>query len=146
MENDLDQFMPLFLDLDDNATLADLVWEYVGLKQKLDNPGKQSWHLEKDIESKKQKLQSLEKSYENTRVFYNQSTVDWLIGKVNEHRLTIKELEEGHRDNLTYLQYLHHISEKEFFNELIQSKSRINDLQTIGYYMDNPEELLDIIK
>ncbi len=143
---EIDNFMPIFLDLDGNATIADLVLEYAILKQKPDNTEEQSWHLERDIESKKQKLQSLEKSYENTREFYNQSTVDWLIGKVNEHRLTIKELEEGHRDKYTFLQYLHHVSEKEFFNELIQLKSRITELQPIDYYADNPEELLEIIK
>jgi hypothetical protein len=143
---EIDNFMPIFLDLDGNATLADLVLEYAILRQKHGNPEEQSCHLEKDTESKKQKLQSLERSYENTREFYNQSTVDYLIELVNEHRLTIKELEEGLRDKFTFLQYLHHVSENEFFNELIHLKSRIEILQPIDYYVDNPEELLEIMK
>ncbi len=143
---EIDNFMPIFLDLDGNATLADLVLEYVTVKQKPGSSEERSRHFKKGAESKNQKLQSLAKSYENTREFYNQSTVDVLIELVNEHRLTIEELEEGHRDKFAYLQYLHHISEMEFYNELIQLKSRINELQPIDYYIDNPEELLEIIK
>ncbi len=142
----IEKIIPLLIDQESKSMIADLVFEYATLKQKLDNPDKQSWYFLKGLDMHKQRLKFTGKRYEDIRTFFNQTTIDFLLEKVNNHQQQITELEQGYMNMLTRMRYQHLISEKKRFNELIQLKSRINKLQTIDYYQDNPEELLDIIQ
>ncbi len=146
MALDIEKIMTLFAHISGKSMIADLVLEYAALKQKLDNPDKQSWYFLKGLDMHKQRLIFLFDRYEGIRTFFNQSTVDDLIETVNDHQHQITELEKGWMGMLTRMKYEYLTSEKKRFNEFIQLKSRINKLQTIDYYLDHPEELLDIIQ
>ncbi len=142
----IEKIIPLLIGQESKSMIADLVFEYATLKLKLDNPDPQSWYFEKGIDSHQQRLKFTGKRYEDIRTFFNQTTIDFLIEQVNDHQHQITELEQGYMNMLTRMRYQHLISEKKRFNELIQLKSRINKLQTIDYYQDNPEDLLSIIQ
>ncbi len=142
----IEKIIPLLIDLESKSMIADLLLEYAALKKKLDKPDQQSWYFLKGLDMHKQRLIFLFDRYEGIRIFFNQSTVDDLIETVNDHQHQITELEQKWMGMLTRMKYEHLISEKKRFNEFIQLKSRINKLQTIDYYLDNPEDLLSIIE
>ena len=145
MAIDFEKIAPIYVEISGKTMLADLVLEYATLKQKLDNPGEQSWYFEKAVDSHKQRLKNLGKRYEKARAFFNQTSIDLMINKVNENSMRIGELEKKWMGMNTRLLHLHLVSENNRFNELIRMKSITETLQQIDYYLDNPEELLGII-
>lgn len=145
MAIDLEKIIPLLANVAGKTVLADLVLEYATLKQKLDDSENQTWYFRKAMDSHERRLKNLGKRHERARKFFNQSTIDVLIHRVNQNNQQIHELEKERMGMNRRLMYLSLVAENNRFNELIQLKKRTKTLQSIDYYLDRPEDLLEII-
>jgi len=144
MAIDLEKIIPLLVNVSGKTVLADLLLEYARLKQKLDDPENQTWYFRKAMDSHERRLKNLGKRFERVRKSFNQTTTDMMIHRVNENNKQIHELEKERMGMNRRLMHLSLVSENNRFNELIQLKRRTKTLQSIDYYPDRPEELLEI--
>jgi hypothetical protein len=118
------------------------VVQYATLKQKIDDPAEQSWYFKKGIESQLKRIKKLNTEFELIREFYNQTDVDTLIQLLKEE----KEQLEIILNNKTMSRMIRSIlinsknNSINYYHQLLALKSKIDVLQSIDYYAENPKE------
>ena len=128
----------------DESSLAELIISYAILKQSIEDTQSHSWYFKQGLESKKQELSTLNIHFEEMRELFNEATLDYFINKINENNLYLSDLEGKEKSNNHRISSSWKISENELFSELIRLKTKMDFLNTIEYYLENPEEFLKI--
>jgi hypothetical protein len=129
----------------DKSSLIRILVDYSTLKQKIENPDNQSWYFKQGLESSKKRLVNLTKEYNGIRKFFNETTIDSLIEKINKNLRFKSGYERNGMNTIQQMHYSSIISQNEFYNELIRLKSKSKLLMDINYYLENPEEFLNFI-
>ena len=124
--------------------IIQIINDYGILYQKLKGPENQSWYFKQALESNKEKLIELKKSYENQRRNFNNSNIDDLIERVNEAKTVIQSYEGGGINTATHVYLAGVHSEINYCESLIKLKKRVEKLKPIDYYVENVDEFLII--
>lgn len=128
------------------SSVASIIISYSTLKQKLKDTENHTWYFKKGIESKRQKLASLNNDFEKIRALFNESTIDFFIHEINENNLYLSGVEGKGRSLNQRMLYSWKISNNNFFKELIRLKSKTKILMPLNYYLENPEEFLKVLE
>ena len=136
----------LLIKSKDDSSLIRILVEYADLKQKLEVPINQSWYFKQGLESRKQRLVTIMKEYNEIRKIFNETTIDFFIEKINENLRYKTGYERNGMNTIQQMLYSSIVSENKFFSELIRLKSKTELLMPIDYYLENPEEFLKFIE
>ena len=128
------------------STLERIIIDYSTLKQKIKNSESQSLYFKQGMGSSKQRLLSLNKDYEEIRKFFNESTIDVMIERINRNSTITFSYEGKSMGAIQLMHYNYLIDESKFFNELIRLKSKTELLMAVEYYLENPEDFLMFIE
>lgn len=126
----------------DESSLIKIIVEYFTLKQKLENPEKQSWYFKQGIESSKRKLIELNEKFEEIRKIFNETTIDELIERINKNQEIKSFYETNGMNTIQQIHYSSILSNNKFYSELLHLKSKTKILMDINHYLENPDELL----
>ncbi len=124
--------------------IADILMEYSVLREKLNTADRQSRYFRKAIESKKTRLLELQKEFEEIRILFNESSVDFLIEQLKKtsEKTSYRKKPRSLIYHITWCS----LSEKvKFFYELLHYKDKIKQLMPIDHYEENPEEFLKML-
>ena len=116
------------------------------MKQKLDDVENQSWYFKQGLESKREKLASLKKNYEDIRIVFNESTLDDFLYRINRNETVTAGFTEEGRNSVTKMCRNLVEGKNELLTELIRLKSKTDFLEPIDHYLDNPDEFLKFIE
>ncbi len=130
----------------DESNLVSIIFEYLVLKQKIDNLEKQSWYFKKGIESSKKRLISLTEKYNEIRKTFNESTIGSIIEKINENLVIKSSYEKNGMNTIQHMHYSSIIRENETMNELLHLKSKIEILMPFDHYLNFPDEILKLVE
>ena len=130
----------------DESSLESIIIAYSTLKQKIENTDNHSWYFKQGLESSKQRLMSLNNDYEEIRVLFNDSSVDYFIERTNRNSAITSSYEGKSMGAIQIFHYSHLMGESKFLNELIRLKSKTEVLMPIDHYLENPEAFLMIIE
>lgn len=123
-------------------SLVSVLFEYAILKQQLENTERHSWYFKQGIESKKEKLISLNADFEEIRKTFNEATVDFLISEINAYNFRISKY---NKENMNIIERTSNRLQQEragFFAELLRLKNRVDLIHPLEYYLKNPEEVI----
>ncbi len=125
--------------------LSRIVLDYGILKQKSDNPEEQSWYFNNALESNQYKMLLLKKEFDEIRKEINDLTIDDLLAyqnkaKENKERVLLK----GYMNTLDQMCFSGIQSKISYYQDLIEVKSRVEEVKSIDYYVENGDELLKL--
>ncbi len=126
--------------------LSRIVLDYGILKQKSDNPEEQSWYFNNALESNQYKMLLLKKEFDEIRKEINDLTIDDLLAyqnkaKENKERVLLK----GYMNTLDQMCFSGIQSKISYYQDLIEVKSRVEEVKSIDYYVENGDELLKLL-
>ena len=125
------------------SDIITIIIDYGKLKQKLQNPEAQSWYFHQSLESYQAKLRELEEKFEKFRTDFNDSDLDELISRLNEIK-TKKSLITGRLGLMKQIHLSSLLSQIKYVEELIEIKSRVNQMMHIDYYIEIADALMEI--
>lgn len=123
-----------------------VILDYGQLKHKLKNPEKKSHYFIKGLLTYKERLKRLRKRFEDMREEFNKATIDDLIATRNEqYEKKQKILANGHINMIEQIFLASVCSAYDYYQELIELKSRINQLHELDYYFEHTDELSKLL-
>ncbi len=126
-----------------SSDLISIIIDYGKLKQRLENPERESWYFHQSHESHQAKLKALEEKFEKFRTDFNDSDLDELISMLNEVKTEKSQIPR----RMGLVQQIHLasvLSKMKYLESLIEMKSRTNQMMPIDYYIENGDALLTI--
>jgi len=125
------------------SDIITIIIDYGKIKQRLENPEAQSWYFHQSLEAHRAKLMALEEKFENFRKDFNDSNLDELISRLNEIK-TKKSLITGRLGLMKQIHLSSLLSQIKYVEELIEIKSRVNQMMHIDYYIEIADALMEI--
>ena len=123
-----------------------LVLEYCTLQQKLTHPENQSSYFKMGLESHHKRIEYLKMRYSMIYWDYNFSSVDTLI-KERGNRIEVKEklMSQITLEPINKLILDSTLLKIDYYTQLIKLKSRVDYLQKLEYYAENPEAVVKLL-
>ena len=127
------------------SNLVSIILEYASIKQKLNSSDDQSWYLKKGSSGLNAKLYSLNTEYQNIQTLFNAKSTDYYIQLVNKNNSFISKFNQNSMNAVAYTSIGFLKSQNKFYNELIRLKSKTKSLLPLEHYLQNPEDLIEIM-
>lgn len=119
---------------------------YATLKNKIDNLEDQSWYFKKAIDNHFESLNNLKNKFETVKNDFNQFSVDDIIEILQKKEELYQRCMR--RSMPLVVKIMGSQSDKNqinYYNELLTLKSKIKNLESIDYYVDNPDEFMKLM-
>jgi len=122
------------------------IGEYATLKSKIDKVEEQSWYFKKAIDKHLESLKNLRDKFETIKNDFDQCSVDGIIEIMHEKEEDYKFCVQ--RSMPIFVKIIGGQSVKNqiaYHNELLTLKSKIKNMESIDYYVDNPDEFMKLM-
>jgi hypothetical protein len=128
------------------SQLENIILEYAGLLQKMNNVEQQSWFFKKAEENNLLKLNNLKSQFEKMRTEVNDTSIDDLIESLNDYKEQAKSIQihfqPGFIKGLSVASFNSKII---YIEELLTIKSRIDKMNELDDYLENRESLIKLL-
>lgn len=123
-----------------------IIGEYTTLKQKLDTVETQSWYFQQSINNQKEILLGLKNKFESIKSDFNVMDVDDLIEAINEKKELYKKCTVKTMPIFAKIWGSQAATNQiNYFSELLSLKSKIKRMESIDYYVDRPDEVMNFV-
>jgi len=126
------------------SSVSILIMDYGAIVQKLENKEQQSWYFKQSIQSALDKKDEIKNKFEKISLIFNKTSLDDFIAQKAEIEKKQQEVLKPRMNMIKRIVYAAYVSKINSLNELIVLKSKIEKLQPIDYYLENPEAFLKI--
>lgn len=128
-----------------HSQLETVVLEYGNLLQKWNNIEQQSWFFKKAEESNLLKLKHLKSQFKEIREAINSNTIDNLIEAVNSENEKIVNIKKMEMNSIINMGLAALNSRKAYLEELIEIKSRVDEMNKLDDYLENRKSLIKLL-
>jgi len=127
------------------SQLETIILEYGNLVQKMNNIEQQTWFFKKAEENNRLKLNDLKSQFEEIRATINSSSIDDLIEAVSSENEKISNIKKMEMNSIIYIGLASLNSRKAHIEELMEIKSRVDEMKELDYYLKNKDPLIKIL-
>lgn len=138
------KIIPFITEKLPNSTVATLILDCLILDDKLAHPEKQSWYFKAGLKGQQQRLETLEKRYEEMREQFNTMSRDeWMeyIAIHKEKALNIRKESNGYLSQIQLIAIEMSEGLVRYGEEMLALKARLQELRPFREYKEHPEEL-----
>ncbi len=122
------------------------IGKYAALKKMIDNKEEQSWYSNKAIANKIENLKTLKNEFEKIKNDFNSLNVDGLIETIKSKDELYKTCVQKTMPVFVKIWSSHSATNQIiYFSELLSLKSKINRMESIDYYVDRPDEVMNFV-
>lgn len=122
------------------------IGKYATLKNRINNKEEQSWYFNKAIANKIENLQTLKNEFEKIKNDFNSLDVDALIETIKTKEELYEICVQKSMPVFVKIWGSHSATNQIiYFSELLTLKSKTNRMESIDYYVNNPDEVMKLM-
>jgi len=122
------------------------IGKYAPLKKIIDDKEEQSWYFNKAIAKQIENLQTLKNEFEKIKNDFNSLDVDTLIETIKTKEQLYKTCMQKTMPVFVKIWGSHSATNQiNYFSELLSLKSKIKRMESIDYYVDRPDEVMNFV-
>ena len=130
--------------------IEELILNYAALREKLENIEEQSWYFKQGISNHREDLKDYMERFDAIRIEINNSSKDELLTKIHKLEEKAQERKKMHEEFRGSV-FIHRLNmgvitnRLNIYKELYAVKSRCQEVESIDYYLEHPEDLMELV-